>query len=334
MNNLLISMLVLVLSSSAFAKSSHVGMIVKKQGKVELLINPSKKANGAGYVLYEGMFYKQGKVRLGAKLTNGAILRTGKGAKVKVVYKNGDQMNVGEATAYQISWKPGKKKDKNPGAIKLIYGSIRGVISKKGPRSNIKIKTKQAVMGIRGTDFHVGQRGTSGKSALSVLRGKVEVADIKNPQKKISVSQGFSAEIKKEVVNKKVAKGKKRKKKAALFQVVKTTKNDLVEIQKDSEIKQDKKDLKEASSAVKKQLAKLEKKAVENTLSDIKEYDPELYNNLKEKKVDDLDKINKVVVGKVFEKAPVKKVKIGIDDDALEEDAYEKYFSIDEKSPH
>lgn len=326
----LLSVLVVLMCSSAFGASGHVGMIVKKQGKVECLTNPTKKANGPGYVLFEGVFYKQAKkIRLGTKLTNGSILRTGKGAKVKIVYKNGDQMNVGEGTAYQVTWKSKTKKGgKNPGTINLMYGSIRGVINKKGPRSGIKIRTKQAVMGVRGTDFHIGQKGTSGKSSLSVLRGKVEMADKKNPSKKLEVAQGFSAEIQKEVEDKKTAK-KDKKKATSVFQVAKTTKNDLVKIQKQSEIKQDEKDLKEAPKALKKQIAKLEKKAVENTLSDIKEYDPELYKNLKEKNVDDVDKINKVVVGKVFEKAPVKKVKIGIDDDELEENAYDKYFKVD-----
>lgn len=325
----ILSLVVILMSSSIYAASSHVGRIVKKQGKVELLTNPKNKVDGPGYVLFEKKYYKQTKIRLGTKLTNGAILRTGKGAKVKIVYKNGDQMNVGEGTAYQVSWTSKKRKGKSdPGAINLMYGSIRGVINKKGPRSGVRIKTKSAVMGIRGTDFHIGQQGTSGKSSLSVLRGKVEVADKKNPKKKMEVAQGFSAEIQKEVKNHS-KKNKKKKKAASLFQVVKTTKNDLVKIQKDSEIKQDKKDLESASKSVKKALAKLEKKAVENTLSDIKEYDPELYKSLKDKNIDDVDKINKVVVGKVFEKAPVKKVKIGIDDDELEENAYEKYFKID-----
>lgn len=330
---ILLSLIVVLMSSSLMAASAHVGMIVKKQGKVELLNNPTKKANGPGYVLFEGMYYKQAKkIRLGTKLTNGSILRTGKGAKVKVVYKNGDQMNVGEGTAYQVSWQSKTKKGKDPGAINLIYGSIRGVINKKGPRSGIKIRTKQAVMGVRGTDFHIGQKGTSGKSSLSVLRGKVEIADKKNPLNKMEVYQGFSAEVQKEVKEEKVAKGGKKtvkKKETSLFQVVKTTKNALVKIQKQSEIKQSKEDLAEAPKELKKEIAKLEKKAVENTLSDIKEYDPELYKNLKDKNVDDVDKINTVVVGKVFEKAPEKKVKIGIDDDELEENAYDKYFNVD-----
>lgn len=323
MKNIVISLLTLTIYSVTFASSNHVGMIVKKQGAVELLINPSKKADGAGYVLFEKQFYKLKKVRLGTKVTNGSILRTGKGAKVKIVYKNGDQMNIDEGTAYQVMWSSKKVKGKNPGVINLLYGSIRGVVNKKGPRNGVKIKTKQAVMGVRGTDFHVGQQGTSGKSTLTVLRGKVEMSDLKNKRKKVSVAQGFSAELK-------PSKTKKASKdNNAKLQVSKTTKNALVKIQKVSSIKQSQKDLKQASKKLKNQIAKLEKTAVENTLSDIKEYDTKLYESLKNKNINDADKINTAVVGKIFKKAPVKKAKIDIDEDELEEDAYEKYFKID-----
>jgi hypothetical protein len=319
-----------LLSSGIYASEDLVGRVVKKQGKAELLVNPSDKVVGAGpHVLLNGKYYTSEEVKLGSKLSNGAILRTGKDAKLKIVYKNGDQMNVDEGTSYEVSWKPtetGKKED--PGSINLMYGSIRGVINKNGPRSGVAVKTKQAVMGIRGTDFHIGQQGTSGSSTLAVLRGKVEVADIKDSKKKIDVAQGFTAEIKKEEV-KAASDSVGDKKETALFEVAKTSKQELVQIQKASEIKQDVKELKDAPVEIKQELAKLETKAVENTLSDIKQYDPALYENLKKKNIEDVDKINTVVVGKVFEQAPVKKMKPGIDDSELEKNAYEKYFKIE-----
>lgn len=318
-------LITLLMSSSIFANPSHVGMVVKKQGKVELLTKPSNKMEGKGpHVLFQGKYYTQTKIRLGTKLTNGAILRTGKSSKVKVVYRNGDQINVGEGTAYQVSWSNKKIKNQDdPGAISLMYGSIRGVINKKGPRSGIRIKTKQAVMGIRGTDFYIGQRGTSGKSVLSVLRGKVQLRDKKNLKKKIAVAQGFSAEIDGKI------KLNENKRNSQSYQVAKTTRKELIEIQKNSDIKQDKNELKQTSKKIKKVISQLEKRAIENTLDDIKGYDLKFYKNLKAKNIKDVDKINKVVVGKVFEKAPTKKAKIGIDEDELEEDAYKKYFKVD-----
>ena len=94
---------------------------------------------------------------------------------MKIVYKNGDQFNIGEGTSFEIKW----KSNKSPPTGNLLYGSIRGIISKKGSRSGLIIKSKSAVMGVRGTDFNFTQRGTSGKSAISVIRGKVDVANIR-----------------------------------------------------------------------------------------------------------------------------------------------------------
>lgn len=327
MKNLILAVLFLAFCSTSMA-ANHVGVIVKKQGTAELLVSPSSKVVGKGpHVLFEGKYYTLKKVRLGLKVDNGSVVRTGKDAKLKIVYKNGDQFNIGEATAYRVSWKSDKKVKDDPSTVDLMYGSIRGIVNKKGPRSGMKVKTKHAVMGIRGTDFHIGQRGTSGKSSVSVLRGKVAVADAELPSKKVEVAQGFSAELKTEVKNTKPNTKEKKVKAASTLAVVKTTKNDLVAIQKDSNIKENKED--KVTEKVKKELASLEKKAVENTLSDIKDYDPELYNAIKDKKIDDIDNINKVVVGKVFEKAPEKKVKVGIEDLNLEENAYDKYFKID-----
>jgi hypothetical protein len=318
----IILILALFSAQVIYAASSHVGRIIKKQGKAELYYNPSKKVTGSGpHVLFNGVYYNFKKLKLGAKINNGNIVKTGKDAKLKIVYKNGDQFNIGEGTSFEIKW----KSNKTPPTGNLLYGSIRGIISKKGARSGLIVKSKSAVMGVRGTDFNFTQRGTSGKSAISVIRGKVDVASIKKPLKKIKIEQGFSAELKVET-----RKTKTKKAYASTLEISKTTKKELVRIQKDSKIEKQKED-KTKNVKVKKAIAKLEKEAIKVTLADIKEYQPELYEVLKEEKIDNVDTINTTVISKAYEKAPEKKIKPGFDDMDLdlEEDAYEKYFKID-----
>jgi hypothetical protein len=325
--NLLLKTLVSLLICSSVIAANHVGIIVKKQGKAELLTNPSSKVVGKGpHVLFEGKYYTLKKVRLGLKVGNGSVVKTGKGAKLKIVYKNGDQFNIGEGTAYRVAWTKKKVKGKSDAStVSLMYGSIRGIVNKKGPRSGMKVKTRHAVMGVRGTDFHIGQAGSAGKSSVSVLRGKVAV--VLKPKKAIEVSQGFSAELKKEVKNKTSKKSNSRKA-ASTMELSKTTKNELTSIQSDSKIVTSKTDEK-VSLKVQKELVKLEKKAVENTLSDIKDYDPALYKSLKDKKITNIDEINNVVVAKVEETAPEKRVKVNIDDLDLGANVYDKYFDVE-----
>lgn len=305
------SLIFLILSFNLYA-STHQGVIVRKQGDVELLTNPSKTVSKNGKtVLYEGIYYTLQKARLGMKVRNGNIIRTKNKSKARVVYRNGDQVNVGEGSTLKIYWERKKKSKKTVSGYNLIYGKVRAIINKDGPRSGSIVKTKSAVMGIRGTDFSVTQRGANSKTSLAVIRGKVNFNDSKRPKKIIQVKQGFSAEV------------ENNKKKATKLSISKTTKKELEDIQRQSEVKKSK-DVK--STKLEKELAKLEEKATENTLKDIKTYEPELYKKLKKNKINDIDKINKVVVGTLYVKAPKKKKKLSIDDINLDENAYEKYF--------
>lgn len=332
----LITLTLVALSFNVLGKDqTHVGIIVKKQGQVEILTNPGKSISGKPpHVLYEGLYYSVQKVRPGTKVQNGNIVRTGKDGKIRVVFSNGDQYNVGEGTAYKVEWKSeakGQKKD--PSTISLMYGSLRGIVNKNGPRSGLTVKTRSAVMGVRGTDFHVGQNGTSGTSSLSVLRGKVDLVQKNNPKKVLKVETGVTAEVKSIEQNENKSANKKSTKEVTQITLNKTSKQELVAIDKDSkiEVKEEvKEEIEKLPVEVKKELAKLEKKAVQNTLSDIKDYNPDMYEKLKNKKVENIEEINKQVVAKIYTKAPAKKAKADIGDIDFNSDLYDKYFDIED----
>jgi hypothetical protein len=315
----IIPLILIMFSASAFSQS--VGIVLKKKGKADLLTNPSSKfpAGQKNVVKYNNKYYQIKTVKPGTKVENGNVVRTGEKAKLKIVFKNGDQFNVGEGTEYEISWSRKKVKGKESSVLNLVRGSLRGIVEKGGPNSGMTIKTKNAVMGVRGTDFHVGQRGYKGKTSVAVLRGKVDVASTKAPEKKVNVEQGFTADLtaQKKMQNKTV--------------LAKTTKNELAFIQKESKISKKEAEIIE-DEAIKKELEVLEKKAVEVTIKDIKTYQPELYEQIKDKKIEEVDTVNTLVVSQAFEKAPVKKAKKGFDEMELnlDEDAYKKYFKIDE----
>lgn len=298
---------------------SNVGIIVKKKGDVVHLTNPSQKfTNQKNTILYEGLYYVQQKAKLGSKISNGDILKTGKEAKARIVYKNGDQLNIAEGSAFKISWKKDPQTQKPASTIEILNGAIRGIVSKKGPRNSLRVKSRSAVMGVRGTDFHFSQKGTSGQTSISVLRGKVEVAKQEKPKEIMKVSQGFSAKI----------EPKEKTQIPTKVDIVQTTKNDLIEIQKETKIL--KPDM--ASKEVEKDLIQLEKEAIKTTLEDIKEYQPEVYKVLEKKKITEVDTVNTVVVTKALEKAPIKKTKKGFEELGIDlnQDAYKKYFKIED----
>ena len=137
------------------------------------------------------------------------------------------------------------------------------------------------------------------------------VAKKATPKKIIKIEQGFTAELK--------------KKKRIIVQ--KTTKVDLITIQKRSKVKS--KEIVK-NPIIKKQIEVLEKAAIKNTLADIKEYDKNLYAKIIQKKLKTADDINTVVVANAFKKAPAKKKKANMDDIDLDDDVYKKYFKLDD----
>jgi hypothetical protein len=256
-------------------------------------------------------------MRLGSKVYSGSYIRTGGNSKVKVVYKNGDQMMVGPGTIYQIK---GVKlsNGKTTSTMKLMYGTVRAVIDKDGPRNNMKIKTKTAAMGVRGTDFKIYQGGAKTKTKLVVLRGEVEVKVKKVPKKEI-IKAGTTMETtqKNDITNKPEV-------------IVKpVTKVDLISIQKETKIE---KSEEEVSQAVKVEIEKAQKKAAEVTVKDIKRYNANSVAKLDQSKIDNPEALNSVAVKSLIKDAPVgRKGKIDLDTfNDLQSNAYDKYFDLDE----
>ena len=111
----------------------------------------------------------------------GTTISTAPRSFVKLMFKDGSQMNVGPDTTMKIeNTKPGE-----PGLVNLVGGQIRAKVTKdllKGNEGDGKdklvIKTKTAAMGIRGTDFNVSFNGKNNSTALVTFEGNVVMAKI------------------------------------------------------------------------------------------------------------------------------------------------------------
>lgn len=324
------------LNGSALA-SEQVGTITQVDGDVKLFTHPSKKLQasaasktGGSHALYEGEYYVVESARVGSKVEQGNIVRTAPGAKGRVVFENGDQLNVGPASAMRVFWDKDAKDSKT--RLDLAYGKVRGIVEKGGPRSKLQIRTKTATMGVRGTDFFIADGGVDGGTEVSIMRGSVEVKPKAAGSKAVEVKQGMSADIPPAAP---VAAAPKAGEKAAApapmqaaIEIRKTTQEELVGIQRSSVIE------KKADEPVKEvtpEVAKLEKMAVATTMKDIKVYDPKLYEKIQEQKLTTTDAINGQVVATLIKEAPKapesrKPYKSEIDN--LEQGAYEKYFKV------
>lgn len=112
----------------------------------------------------------------GSLLRNGDRIKTGPRVSVRVLYPDGAQLLVGRSSEVEIL-----PKDNTTYWSRLSLGQARAIIPKpkvvnKKARHRFGIKTKTAVMGVRGTDFVVETDEKGESSQVHTLDGQVEVA--------------------------------------------------------------------------------------------------------------------------------------------------------------
>lgn len=254
-------LLLIPLCSEADLKDPQVATLVQAEGPVQIYHHPSEKLPSqedrleGALALYEGLYYRVAQAKAGDRIEKGNVVRTLPGARARIIYDNGDQFYLGTATAYRVTW---KDEGASLAKLNLMYGRLRGVISKEGPRKKLMIHTRAATMGVRGTDFYISDSGPEGMTQVSVLRGRVELENTGGA--KAVLATGQSAEVQKKEEKKKIET-------RTLHQ------GDLAGIQETSSIRQE-------SGPAEEALVQLEKKAIQVTAKDIETYQPDAFRKL------------------------------------------------------
>lgn len=110
---------------------------------------------------------KTSKLKVEDWVEAGAVVKTAEKSFVKLVFIDKSQMNIGPSSEMKIE----KFGEKDSGVIDLVKGKIRSQVTKDylqmdRNKSKLFIKTPNAVMGVRGTDFMIS---TNGQSTSTVL---------------------------------------------------------------------------------------------------------------------------------------------------------------------
>lgn len=311
-----LAVLLFVPSLALAADNPAVATVAQTQGKTQIFTQPSKKPHESKSLkegtmaLFEGEYYVIQDAKVGDRVENGNIVRTLPGAQAKVLYDNGDQFYVGPGTAYRIAWNENAKPGKLDTKMNLMYGRLRGVVAKEGPRHKLQIKTRAATMGVRGTDFFIADNGPNGETEVSVLRGAVEVVPAKEKAKPQEIKTGMSASV------------------TEKLEVRQTTKEDLSGIQKAST-------LPAPQEAAPPKIVELEKKAIDVTAKDMERYQPELFKQISAEmgNMTQAQQLNTKMIEIVAVKAPAappkrRKPRITELKDTDESDFYDKYFKV------
>lgn len=149
MNSIFI-IVVMLFSLSAFAQS--------KVAVVKLI-------RGEADVLTLG---KTTKLKVDDWVENGSVVKTAEKSFVKLIFIDKSQMNVGPNSEMKIESFTGK----DSGVIDLVKGKIRSQVTKDylqmkdKDKSKLFIKTNNALMGVRGTDFMISTNGVNTSTVL------------------------------------------------------------------------------------------------------------------------------------------------------------------------
>ena len=308
-----IGVLFLFLSSPSWAQT-FVGTFVAVKGDVKILRSPAGNKDAGPFALYEGIKYTYEKAKIGNKIKPSEVVQSGADGKAKIAYPNGDHFIIGYGTTLilpAVSDRGGD--DKKGSSMELIYGRVRSLISKGGPRNNMKVKTPSAVAGVRGTDFFARSNPAVG-TQITVLRGEVAMQSATKPEETVSVKTGYTAEA--------------APKAEAPPKVEEATKEDLMTLQGESAVKVAKEDIAKLPPEIKGEVTALAEKTKEAVLDDIKTTDAQLYKNLAANGKLDAEDINTAVVADLYKAAPSDKKRKPTKEeiDSIGKDVYDKYF--------
>ncbi len=147
----LMTLTFLILFSTTILAQSKVAVVKLIRGEVDVLtLGKTTKLNKEDWV------------------TSGAVIKTGDKSFVKLVFLDKSQMNVGPNSEMKIESYTGK----DSGVIDLVKGKTRSQVTKDylqmkdRDKSKLFIKTQNAVMGVRGTDFMISTNGNNTSTVL------------------------------------------------------------------------------------------------------------------------------------------------------------------------
>lgn len=164
-----ILVLLLISSFSLQAISAQTAKVKMVRGKVTKLIPGQAKAS---------------RVKRGDILPEDTSLVTGSKSFVKVIFTDKSSMNIGPRSKVIINKMPKRKAN----MVNLLTGIIKAEVEKKSDKktkTKMVVKTRTAVMGVRGTKFQSTYNPANKSTSLVTVEGKVAMIKVKKETVKI-----------------------------------------------------------------------------------------------------------------------------------------------------
>ena len=172
-------------SQPMFANAAPSAKVLVKRGEVTKLSPGDVKATP---------------VKIGESLPEDTSILTGEKSMVRLKFSNNSTMNLGPKSKVVVSKMPEKK----PNMINLLTGAIKAEVDKKSNKENknkMIVKTRSAVMGVRGTKFQATYNPANKNTSLITVEGKVAMVKKEEAIKQAVASSEGVAEAKGELID-------------------------------------------------------------------------------------------------------------------------------------
>lgn len=139
-------------------------------------------------------------VKVGESLPEDTSILTGEKSMVRLKFSNKSTMNLGPKSKVVVSKMPKKK----PNMINLLTGAIKAEVDKKSNKENknkMIVKTRSAVMGVRGTKFQATYNPTNKNTSLITVEGKVAMVKKEEAVKQAVASSDGVGQAKGELID-------------------------------------------------------------------------------------------------------------------------------------
>ena len=154
----------------------NLGLIFAMCGSAAAQVAPSAKSVGqiglvSGTVLVDAV-----RVKTGARVKVGSVIEVGSGSKATLILGKGSVFQIG-ADSRMVVGEYGITPEREELAnLELKFGKTRALILNQGPRRELKIRTRAATMGVRGTEIYVDSPKDAAKPVqFMTIEGLAEV---------------------------------------------------------------------------------------------------------------------------------------------------------------
>jgi hypothetical protein len=94
-------------------------------------------------------------VKSGARVKVGSVIETGKGSKATLILGKGSVFQIGPDSRMVVGEYGITPEQEELASLDLKFGKTRALILNQGPKRELKIRTRAATMGVRGTEIFI-----------------------------------------------------------------------------------------------------------------------------------------------------------------------------------